>query len=183
MASLPPLVPPSIPPQETRRQLLRLVLRETLQDNGIPFGWVQAEALQAIAPTREGIHVRFLICQWQPRLLTYCFAFQREFKARLQAIDPTARTWLMGFSWQYALPRGTAYPALPPAHIWAAADELFRAAIALGGTLTGEHGIGILKSRWLADELGADQWELQRQITRVFDPLGILNPGKVFADA
>ena len=38
----------------------------------------------------------------------------------------------------------------------------------------------MLKRRWLADELGDDQWELQRQITRVFDPLGILNPGKVF---
>lgn len=71
-----------------------------------------------------------------------------------------------------------------PAHIWAAADELFRAAIRLGGTLTGEHGIGVLKRRWLVDELGSDQWELQRQIVRVFDPHGILNPGKVFsADA
>ncbi len=71
-----------------------------------------------------------------------------------------------------------------PDHVWAAADELFRAAIALGGTLTGEHGIGTLKQRWLTDELGDDQWQLQRQITRVFDPLGILNPGKVFpADA
>jgi glycolate oxidase len=68
-----------------------------------------------------------------------------------------------------------------PPHIWDAASELFRAALALGGTLTGEHGIGVLKSRWLAEELGDDQWELQRQITRVFDPLGILNPGKVFA--
>lgn len=110
---------PSIPPPETRRQLLRLVLRETLQDNGIPFGWVQAEALQAVAPGREGIHVRFLICQWQPRFFTYCLAFQREFKARLLAIDPLARTWLMGFSWQYALPRGTAYLPLPPARTWA----------------------------------------------------------------
>lgn len=69
-----------------------------------------------------------------------------------------------------------------PEVVWRAADELFRAAIALGGTLTGEHGIGTLKSRWLADELGDDQWELQRQITRVFDPLGLMNPGKVFAD-
>lgn len=68
-----------------------------------------------------------------------------------------------------------------PAHIWAAADELFRAAIRLGGTLTGEHGIGVLKRRWLIDELGSDQWELQQQIVRVFDPLGILNPGKVFS--
>ncbi|GAA3929784.1 FAD-binding oxidoreductase [Microbacterium soli] len=70
-----------------------------------------------------------------------------------------------------------------PESIWAAADELFRAAIRLGGTLTGEHGVGELKSRWLAEELGDDQWELQRRITRVFDPQGILNRGKVFADA
>ncbi|MBW9095102.1 FAD-binding protein [Microbacterium jejuense] len=68
-----------------------------------------------------------------------------------------------------------------PEYIWAAADDLFRAALRLGGTLTGEHGVGVLKRRWLADELGDDQWELQRQITRVFDPQGILNPGKVFA--
>ncbi|MFE6734499.1 FAD-binding oxidoreductase [Microbacterium sp. NPDC057650] len=68
-----------------------------------------------------------------------------------------------------------------PPRIWDAAGELFRAALRLGGTLTGEHGIGTLKARWLAEELGDDQWELQRQIVRVFDPQGILNPGKVFA--
>lgn len=67
-----------------------------------------------------------------------------------------------------------------PDEIWRAADDLFRAALRLGGTLTGEHGVGVLKRRWLADELGDDQWELQRQITRLFDPQGILNPGKVF---
>jgi glycolate oxidase len=67
-----------------------------------------------------------------------------------------------------------------PDHIWAAADALFTAALALGGTLTGEHGIGVLKRRWLADELGDDQVDLQRGIKAVFDPLGILNPGKVF---
>ena len=68
-----------------------------------------------------------------------------------------------------------------PAIVWDAAEELFRAALRLGGTLTGEHGIGVLKRRWLADELGEDQWQLQREIARVFDPLGILNPGKVFS--
>lgn len=68
-----------------------------------------------------------------------------------------------------------------PEVVWTAAEDLFRAALALGGTLTGEHGIGVLKRRWLSDELGDDQWRLQRDIARVFDPLGILNPGKVFA--
>ncbi|WP_292831195.1 FAD-linked oxidase C-terminal domain-containing protein [Microbacterium sp.] len=71
-------------------------------------------------------------------------------------------------------------PDVPDA-VWAAADDLFRAALRLGGTLTGEHGIGVLKRRWLKVELGEDQWQLQRQIARVFDPAGILNPGKVFA--
>ena len=72
-------------------------------------------------------------------------------------------------------------PEVPP-EIWRAADKLFRAAVRLGGTLTGEHGIGVLKSRWLAEELGEDQWQIQRAIARVFDPSGILNPGKVFAE-
>jgi FAD/FMN-containing dehydrogenases len=67
-----------------------------------------------------------------------------------------------------------------PEHVWSAADELFLDCLRLGGTLTGEHGVGILKKRWLRDELGDDSLNLQRQLKQVFDPLGILNPGKVF---
>ena len=67
-----------------------------------------------------------------------------------------------------------------PAVVWEAADELFLAAVRLGGTLTGEHGIGVLKKRWLVNELGQDQFDLQQQVKAVFDPLGILNPGKVY---
>jgi glycolate oxidase len=67
-----------------------------------------------------------------------------------------------------------------PERVWQAADDMFAAALRLGGTLTGEHGVGILKRRWLGLELGDDQVELQRQVKAVFDPLGILNPGKVF---
>ncbi len=67
-----------------------------------------------------------------------------------------------------------------PDRVWDAAGELFRTAIELGGTLTGEHGVGLLKRRWLADELGADAYELQVKLKSVFDPLGIMNPGKVF---
>ncbi len=73
-------------------------------------------------------------------------------------------------------------PLHVPDVVWQAAGDLFRAALRLGGTLRGEHGIGVLKRRWLADELGDDQWQLQRQIKAVFDPLGIMNPGKVFAE-
>ena len=67
-----------------------------------------------------------------------------------------------------------------PEDIWRAADEMFRAAIRLGGTLTGEHGVGSLKMRWLPDELGTEQLKIQKQIKTVFDPKGLLNPGKVF---
>ncbi len=67
-----------------------------------------------------------------------------------------------------------------PDQVWHAADELFLTALRLGGTLTGEHGVGLLKRRWLERELGPDQFALQRQVKAVFDPLGILNPGKVF---
>lgn len=67
-----------------------------------------------------------------------------------------------------------------PEEVWQAAGELFAAALRLGGTLTGEHGVGLLKKRWLRDELGDDQLQVQRKIKAVFDAQGILNPGKVF---
>ncbi|WP_353809459.1 FAD-binding oxidoreductase [Agromyces sp. SYSU T00194] len=67
-----------------------------------------------------------------------------------------------------------------PERVWAAADELFRTAVRLGGTLTGEHGVGVLKRRWLRDELGDGQHDLQRRIKAAFDPAGILNPAAMF---
>ena len=67
-----------------------------------------------------------------------------------------------------------------PDRVWDAAAEMFHTALEFGGTLSGEHGIGLLKRKWLRDELGDDQYELQRGIKALFDPLGILNPGKVF---
>src|SRR5215472_2557522 len=69
-------------------------------------------------------------------------------------------------------------PEVPPA-VWAAADEIFRAALELGGTLTGEHGVGVIKRRWLADELGPDSVAVHRSIKAALDPAGIMNPGKV----
>jgi glycolate oxidase len=67
-----------------------------------------------------------------------------------------------------------------PPEVWSAADELFQTCLRLGGTLTGEHGVGLLKRRWLRDELGDDQVDLQRELKAVFDPKNILNPGKIF---
>ncbi|MBA0049571.1 FAD-binding protein [Streptomyces sp. AJS327] len=59
-------------------------------------------------------------------------------------------------------------------------DEIMALGLELGGTITGEHGVGVLKKEWLARELGPVGLETQRQIKEVFDPLGLLNPGKLF---
>jgi glycolate oxidase len=69
-------------------------------------------------------------------------------------------------------------PEVPPA-VWSAADEIFRAALELGGTLTGEHGVGMIKRRWLGEELGAESMEVHQAIKDALDPDGIMNPGKV----
>jgi glycolate oxidase len=50
----------------------------------------------------------------------------------------------------------------------------------LGGTITGEHGVGVLKREWLATEIGPVALQVHRSLKRALDPQGILNPGKVF---
>jgi glycolate dehydrogenase FAD-linked subunit len=59
-----------------------------------------------------------------------------------------------------------------------AAEAIYTAALELGGTITGEHGVGSLKRDWLPVEIGEVGMELQRALKATFDPLGILNPGK-----
>ncbi|MEU0353911.1 FAD-binding oxidoreductase [Streptomyces cyaneofuscatus] len=59
-------------------------------------------------------------------------------------------------------------------------DAIMALGLELGGTITGEHGVGVLKKEWLARELGETGIELQRGIKAAFDPLGLLNPGKLF---
>jgi glycolate oxidase len=62
-------------------------------------------------------------------------------------------------------------------------DAIMRLGLALGGTITGEHGVGVLKRDWLATELGELSTRLHHDIKKAFDPLGILNPGKVLVPA
>jgi glycolate oxidase len=64
----------------------------------------------------------------------------------------------------------------------AAVAEILRAAVDLGGTITGEHGVGLAKRDFLVYEQGAELVSVQRRLKAVFDPLGILNPGKIFPD-
>jgi len=60
-----------------------------------------------------------------------------------------------------------------------AVEEVLQAAIDLGGTITGEHGVGLAKREFLAREQSREVIELQRRVKRAFDPDDLLNPGKI----
>jgi glycolate oxidase len=61
--------------------------------------------------------------------------------------------------------------------------DLFRGVIGLGGSISGEHGIGFSKARYLDLELAPEVIALMKRLKDAFDPRGILNPGKIFPDA
>ena len=60
-------------------------------------------------------------------------------------------------------------------------EEIMRIGIELGGTITGEHGVGYLKRAWLPNELDEGSRRIQMAVKNALDPLGILNPGKMLA--
>jgi len=62
----------------------------------------------------------------------------------------------------------------------AAFSEIFDAAISMGGTITGEHGVGLAKKKYLPRLVGESGIRVMRGIKQAFDPKGILNPGKIF---
>jgi glycolate oxidase len=66
------------------------------------------------------------------------------------------------------------------ARIHAALANIFRATLDLRGTLSGEHGIGIAKARYMAWEQSSEVIDWQKRLKRLWDPQGLLNPGKIF---
>jgi glycolate oxidase len=68
-------------------------------------------------------------------------------------------------------------------HLDAAIREIFELTVSLGGTISGEHGIGYSQKSYLPISLSPAELNLMRAIKRTFDPNGILNPGKIFPDA
>ncbi|MBM4047542.1 MAG: hypothetical protein FJ279_20745, partial [Planctomycetes bacterium] len=61
-------------------------------------------------------------------------------------------------------------------------EQLLREVVKLGGTLSGEHGIGSAKARFLGLEVPPREMQLMKDLKRLLDPRGILNPGKIFPD-
>ncbi|HZY16600.1 MAG TPA: hypothetical protein VFE74_08215 [Ramlibacter sp.] len=108
-----------------RKDLLKLVLRETLMRAGIPQAWLTADLLRTTSSRREqGIHVRFLVRHWEPRLMLHGVALEREFLQRIVMLDPLSVDWLMGFSWQFAMEDTSACPPLPHPGSWTAVPSV-----------------------------------------------------------
>ena len=61
-----------------------------------------------------------------------------------------------------------------------ALDQLFGDTLELRGTLSGEHGIGLAKMKWMPKEQPANLIAWQKKLKRLWDPLDLLNPGKIF---
>jgi glycolate oxidase len=61
-----------------------------------------------------------------------------------------------------------------------AMKEIFAHALSLGGTITGEHGVGLAKKDYLRKQLGDSSYELLKKVKRALDPQNLLNPGKIF---
>ncbi|MBX7211694.1 MAG: FAD-binding protein [Verrucomicrobiaceae bacterium] len=61
-----------------------------------------------------------------------------------------------------------------------ALEEIVAETLRLGGTVTGEHGVGLAKKAFVKRQLGEGSYELMRSIKRALDPAGLLNPGKIF---
>src|SRR3954466_13909428 len=61
-------------------------------------------------------------------------------------------------------------------------DDILELGLSLGGTITGEHGVGAIKVDWLEREIGPVSLDVHRAIKKALDPAGLLNPGKVFRE-
>jgi glycolate oxidase len=61
-------------------------------------------------------------------------------------------------------------------------DDIMALTLSLGGTCTGEHGVGLIKRDWLAREIGPVGMRVHRAIKAALDPANLLNPGKVIAE-
>lgn len=168
-------------------------------------GRLRAEVLEALADGAIGIHAPEATAEvaelWRWRdLVSGMVAARLGGKAgedivvppdRLaEAIESTVeigrRHGLEACSWGHAgdgnlhsnflLPRND--PDGELATVRRAADELFAMAVALGGSVTGEHGIGSLKAGQLARHLDPATYRLHSEVKRLFDPKNLLNPGK-----
>jgi glycolate oxidase len=66
------------------------------------------------------------------------------------------------------------------ARVHHALEAIVNRTLELGGTITGEHGVGLAKKAWLGRQMGDASLAVMRQVKMALDPKGLLNPGKIF---
>lgn len=66
------------------------------------------------------------------------------------------------------------------ARVHHALDLIAKKTLELGGTITGEHGVGLAKKTWLRQQMGDSSFDVMKQVKKALDPAGLLNPGKIF---
>ena len=118
----------------TRRQLVQTLVRECLRRNGIPLGWIECQMLVVNSRSRgPGMYARLVMRHWDPRLLTYAYAFQKELLAAIAQFEPQSSTWLHGVSWEFNAGDKYPYPDMPDPATWREPPAVAAAAVAPAG--------------------------------------------------
>jgi glycolate oxidase len=158
-----------------------LAIEKAFTDAGATYTTVSSDAIEAA----ELLGVRRMTHWAIERLgliLTEDVAVPRSRLAQmLQRIEDIAREVDVVIATVGHAGDGNLHPSIvvDSDRAWPAAEAVYTAALEFGGTLTGEHGIGSLKRDWLPSELGDIGLQVHRSVKAAFDPLNILNPGKV----
>ncbi|WP_433255992.1 FAD-binding oxidoreductase [Streptosporangium sp. CA-135522] len=138
---------------------------------------VELRRLAYPALARRGIPFTEDVCVPRSRMAEMVRHIQAVAEARDCEIATVAHAGDGNLHPLFVLPHGTTRIS---GEVWRAADEIFVRALELGGTLTGEHGVGTLKRGWLAREMSQESFDVHSAVKGALDPRGILNPGKAF---
>ncbi|MGB4115450.1 MAG: hypothetical protein WBK51_02770 [Polaromonas sp.] len=105
----------------TRGQLVQVLLRDLVRKSGMPPGLIQCQIQVMNSRSRgQGLFVRLVVKQWDERLMTYAFAFQKALLTEIVQFEPQAGTWLQGIAWQLEVAASCPLTDLPGPDFWQA---------------------------------------------------------------